>query len=104
MMQVIQKRSDGIIMRIAVQPKSSKNMIAGIHGDAIKIKLTAPPADNAANKMCIEYIADWLSVPKSRVEILSGQTGRKKNILIRCLDESSIQAIIHKIHQTLIGD
>ncbi|MBW1752297.1 MAG: DUF167 domain-containing protein, partial [Deltaproteobacteria bacterium] len=50
----IQENSDGITFKVYIQPRSSKNMIAGLHGDALKIKLKAPPVDGAANKMCIE--------------------------------------------------
>jgi len=58
-------------------------MIAGLHGDAIKIKLTAPPVGGEANKMCVKFLSKCLGVPKSSLEIVSGQTGRTKRILIR---------------------
>lgn len=68
---------------VYVQPRSSKNMIAGLHGDALKVKLTAPPVDNAANKMCIQYLAKQLKIAKSSLEIVSGHTSRFKQVLIR---------------------
>jgi len=79
----IQENSDGIILKVFVQPRSSKNTIAGQHGDALKIKLTAPPVDDAANRMCIQYLSKWLKIPKSSIEILSGHASRTKRLLLR---------------------
>ena len=79
----IQENSNGIILKVFIQPRSSKNMIAGQHGDALKIKLTAPPVDGAANKMCVQYLAKRLKVPKSSIEIISGHTSRTKRLLLR---------------------
>ena len=62
-------------------------MITGLHGDALKIKLKAPPVDGAANKMCIQYLAKCLKVPKSALEIISGHTSRSKLILLHTADQ-----------------
>jgi len=82
-MRFMRERSDGIVLKVFVQPKSSKNMIAGPHGDALKIRLTAPPVDGAANKMCVKYLSKCLGIPKSSIEILSGHTSRTKQIFFR---------------------
>lgn len=74
---------DGFRLSIWVQPRSSKNMIAGLHGNALKIKLTAPPVDNAANKMMVRFLSRQLSVSKSALSIISGHTSRLKQILVR---------------------
>jgi uncharacterized protein YggU (UPF0235/DUF167 family) len=58
-------------------------MVSGQHGDALKIKLTAPPVDDAANKMCVQYLAKCLKIPKSSIEIISGHTSRTKRLLLR---------------------
>jgi uncharacterized protein (TIGR00251 family) len=80
----IQEKPEGLVFRIRVQPRSSKNRIMGMHGDALKINLTAPPVDNAANKACCKFLAGLLSVAKSSVTIVSGQTGRNKKVLVHC--------------------
>ena len=80
----IQEKPDGLIIKIRVQPRSSQNRIAGLYGDALKINLTAPPVDNAANKACGEFLAGLLSVPKSAVDVVSGHTGRNKQVKVRC--------------------
>lgn len=59
-------------------------MVAGLHNGALKLKLTAPPVDNAANKECIAFLAKALKLPKSSLDILSGHTNRNKQLLIRC--------------------
>ena len=82
-MLLISEHPEGIIFKIFVQPRSSKNMIVGLHGDALKLKLTAAPVDNAANKMCIKFLAKHLSVSNSQIEIISGHTSRTKQLLLR---------------------
>jgi uncharacterized protein len=80
----IQRHQRGFSFKIFVQPKSSKNVISGIYRDALKLKLTAPPVDGAANKMCIKFLAKCLRVSKSSLEIISGKTSRTKHILLHC--------------------
>jgi len=82
-MEFLKETDQGIVLKVFVQPRSAKNMIAGQHGDALKIKLTAPPVDGAANKMCIQYLAKFLKIPKSALEIISGHSSRTKRILLR---------------------
>lgn len=82
-MQIIKDHPEGILLSVYVQPRASRNQIAGIHGNALKIRLTAPPVDGEANKMCIQYLAKCLGLPKSEVEIVSGHTSRSKQVLIR---------------------
>ena len=82
-MVVVIDHPEGVSFSVFVQPRSSKNVISGPYGESIKIKLTAPPVDNAANKMCIQFLSKTLGVPKSSVEILSGHTARKKHLLVR---------------------
>jgi uncharacterized protein (TIGR00251 family) len=78
-----QVTSQGLIFRIHVQPRSSRNQVVGIHDDAIKIKITAPPVDDAANRMCIELLSKNLHVASSLLEIVSGRTSRSKKVLYR---------------------
>jgi uncharacterized protein len=74
----------GVSFNVHVQPNSSRNRIAGLHGDALKLTLTAPPVEGAANAMCVRFLAESLQVPRSAVEILSGQSSRRKRIRVRC--------------------
>lgn len=99
----IQEKSDGIAFKIQVQPRSSKNMIVGLMGDALKIKLTAPPVDNAANKLCIAFLSDRLNVPKSRLQIISGHTGKTKQIMLKYGPEGKNAKEKAKLHQQIIN-
>ena len=73
----------GLKFNIYVQPRSSRNQVVGLHGDALKVKIKAPPVEGAANKMCIAVLAKALNVPKSAVEIVSGHSARTKRLLIQ---------------------
>jgi uncharacterized protein (TIGR00251 family) len=92
----IQEKPDGLVFKIRVQPRSSQNRIAGLHGDALKINLTAPPVDNAANKACGAFLAGLLAVPKSAVSIVSGHTGRNKQVKVLCAQADSRRDAIRK--------
>ena len=69
-------------MRVQVQPRARCDAFAGLHGDAVKIRLTAPPVDGKANAALIAFLADAFGVPKRQVTLLSGETGRTKLIRI----------------------
>ena len=81
-MSYLQLTSDGVLLRIKLVPRASVNRIDGPHGDALKIRLNAPPVDGKANAALIELIARLLRAPKSAVSIRSGETARIKQIFI----------------------
>lgn len=90
---IFQPHKDGIVLNIFVQPKASKNQIAGCHGDAVKVKLTAPPVEGEANRQCLKFLAKALKRPKSALEIVSGHTSRHKRILIHADSDHDPEAI-----------
>jgi len=102
-MRFFKETSRGIVLKVFLQPRSAKNMIVGEHGDALKIKLTAPPVDGAANKMCIQYLAKFLKVPKSTIEIISGHTSRTKRLLLRYGNEKNAGGSEQKRIRSLIA-
>lgn len=73
---------NGVTLTLHIQPGAKKTEIAGIHGDALKIRLNAPPVDGKANVALIDFLADLLKIPKSRITLKSGQTSRRKVLLI----------------------
>ncbi len=75
-------QNNSLALNVYVQPRASKNRVAGMHGSAIKICVTAPPVENKANEAVINLIAELLEVPKSSVSIKSGKQGRSKKVLI----------------------
>jgi uncharacterized protein len=76
-------KQEGLVIKVAVLPRASRNQVAGLKEDALKIKLTAPPVEGAANKACLQFLAKSLGLPKSKLAILSGESSRTKRILIR---------------------
>ena len=78
----IRKNSRGVVFKVLVQPRSSQNIIVGLQDDALKVKLTAPPVNKAANRIMIKFMAKALAVPKSSLEIVSGQNSRNKQVLL----------------------
>lgn len=87
----------GIVLNLHIQPRASKNEVCGLQDNALKIRLTSPPVDGAANKLCREFLADLFDVPKSAVEIVSGETSRHKRVRIRSTDPDRLQRILDKI-------
>jgi len=79
---VWQQTASGIRLRVRVQPRASQNRIVGLHGDAVKVQVTAPPVEGAANEAVRELVAAWLDVPRRTVTLVQGQTGRNKVIEI----------------------
>ena len=88
---------DGIILNLHIQPRASKNEVCGIQGDALKIRLTSPPVDGAANKLCCEFLAKLFHVSKSSVEIISGETSRHKRVKIIGSDIARLQQVVGSI-------
>ena len=73
---------DGVILRLHIQPGAKKTEIAGLHGEALKIRLAAPPVDGKANACLIEFLARQLGVAKSAVELVSGEGSRAKRVRV----------------------
>mgnify|MGYP000540959330 CR=1 FL=1 len=74
--------AEGVEMRIFVQPRASRNRVVGLQGDELKVSLTAPPVDGAANKACIRFLAKLTGLPRPSVRLLSGETSRHKRFLL----------------------
>lgn len=75
----------GVTIDLFVQPRASKNQIVGVRGDELKVRLTSPPVDGAANKLCGEYFAKLFGVAKGEVTLVAGERSRHKRLLVRGL-------------------
>ena len=84
---MIKEVADGLIIRIKIVPNSSKNDII-IEDEFIKVKVTAQPIENKANKALIEFLSKSFKIAKSNIEILKGDTSKDKTILLRTADEN----------------
>lgn len=78
----IQEKENTVLLKIHVNPRSSKNQVTGLHGDALNIKITAPAVEGKANKALIEFLAEYFGVKKKQVEIKSGDKSREKVVAL----------------------
>ena len=83
--------TEGVRIHVRVVPRASRNGAQGLLGDAIKIRLQAPPVEGKANRALIEFLAEALGIPGRNVELLHGETGRNKTVLIRNTTESKVR-------------
>lgn len=72
----------GVRLRLRIQPRASREEVAGLAGDAIRIRLTAPPVDGTANDALVRFLARRLKVSRSAVELVSGRSGRTKLVAV----------------------
>jgi hypothetical protein len=74
--------ADGCTLSVRVHPGARKNGVTGVHADALKIALSAPPVDGKANEALIAFVADALHLPRTRIALVSGLTSRAKMVRI----------------------
>ena len=73
-------QADGVFLSVKLQPRASANEIGGALGNELRIKVTAPPVDAAANEALVKLLAQHLDCPRNRVELVRGHTSRHKTI------------------------
>jgi len=78
----IERTSLGVVLRVLVAPRSSSNKVLGLHDGMVKVALTAPPVEGAANKALVGFLAKVLGVSKSSVTLVAGETSRKKTVSV----------------------
>jgi len=96
---IVQDTKDGAILTVRVQPKASTTECVGIHGDALKIRVAAPPVDGAANDELIRFLAHQLSIPSTSVRIHSGAGGRHKRVLVKGATAQLVMARLNLGHR-----
>jgi len=73
---------EGVSFYVQVQPRASRDAIAGEHADALKVRLTAPPVDDRANQALTRLLAERLNVPLAAVKIVAGEKSRRKRVIV----------------------
>lgn len=89
---LIKEDPGGVIFSVHIQPRAAKNEVVGVHGGAVKVRLTAPPVEGAANELLVRFLAERLGVPRGRVRLLGGQTSRDKLLRVDGLDRTEVLA------------
>ena len=86
--------ADGVALELLVQPRASRAKLGPIHGDRVKIAVTAPPVDGEANAAVIELVARALGVERGAVAVIAGAASRRKTVAVRGVDAARVTAAI----------
>jgi hypothetical protein len=78
----VEQSAEGVLVRIRVQPRASRAEVVGLHGDRVRVRISAPPVDGRANDELIRLMAQQLDLPQSSIRLVSGATSRSKTIMI----------------------
>lgn len=97
-MSYLQWQDDSLYLCCHLQPKAKKDEFTGLHGDSLKVRITAPPVDGKANAHLIKFLAKHFGVAKSDIEIVSGALSREKRLRIR--NPEKIPPIIRELQNS----
>ncbi|MGD9792166.1 MAG: DUF167 domain-containing protein [Acidimicrobiia bacterium] len=93
-MDAITECEGGVLVRVHAQPGATRSQIVGRHGDAIKVKLAAPPVDGRANAELCRFVAGVLGVRPGAVELVSGESSRSKRLRVTGVNPAAALAIL----------
>jgi uncharacterized protein (TIGR00251 family) len=88
----LRETAQGVTLRVRVQPRSSRNALAGEREGALVVRLTAPPVEGRANQALARILADALGIAPSAVQLLRGNSGRDKLVAIAGVDAATARA------------
>ncbi len=97
----ISESKTGLTFEIHVTPRASRATITGFQKGALKLKVTVPPAEGAANSACIKLLAKSLGLKKSQVEIIAGVKARKKVVSVKNMTKKELEAKMEKLRELL---
>jgi hypothetical protein len=89
----VKENADGVTFAVRVQPRASRDAIAGEHAGALRLRVTSPPVDDRANQACRRLLAEHLNIPVSAVRIVAGERSRSKRIAIRGVPAERIREL-----------
>ena len=93
----LKESGTGVTFAVHVVPRASRNEIAGVEGEALRVRLTAPPVEGAANAALLAFLAEVLDVPKRDVRLVSGQTSRRKVVAVAGLKAEVVQERLARV-------
>ena len=94
-MPAISEKEGAVRVSIYVQPRASRTEVVGDHGDSIKLRVAAPPVDGEANQEVVRFLAELLELPTGAVNVVSGQSSRRKIIEITGVSAEAVQRKLH---------
>jgi len=89
----ITEREGAVRFSVRVQPRASRTGVEGVHGDALKLRVNAPPVDGAANEAVVEALAEALGVPRRAVRIVAGESSRTKVVEVDGVSAEAVRAL-----------
>lgn len=89
---LIDAHPDGAVLRVRAAPGASRERVVGVHGDALKVAVSAPPEKGKANRRLAQVLAAALDLPVAALELLSGSTSRDKRFLVRDVTPDALRA------------
>ena len=92
--------ADGVVLAVHAQPGARRTEVVGRHGDAIKIRVAAPPVDDRANEALVAFVAKAFGVRRSAVTIRSGASSRHKRVLVSGIDQATAFIVVDRLLDT----
>ncbi len=86
--------ASAVTFSVHVQPRASRTELCGVHDGELRLRLTSPPVEDAANKLCVEFLAKLLGVAKSRVKIVAGTKSRHKTVTVEGVTGEDVRALV----------
>ena len=90
----VTETDEGVVLALHVQPRASKNEIVGVRGEELRVRLTSPPVEGAANKLCCSFFARLFGLPGRDVELAGGEKSRHKRLLLRGADPQQVKDVL----------
>ncbi len=88
----LRETREGVLLTVRVQPRASRDEIAGVHGDALKIRIKAPPVEGEANAALLRFLSKRLKTPLAALSIRSGVSSRRKTVLVEGMKPAAVRA------------
>jgi hypothetical protein len=81
----------GVQITVRVQPRAPRNEVIGVSGDALRLRIAAPPVDHAANRELLRFLSELLGVPPSRLDLRAGATSRTKRVMVQGMEPGEVR-------------
>ncbi|MDX1411465.1 MAG: DUF167 family protein [Nitrospirales bacterium] len=96
MSEFISQTDQGIVLNVYIQPRASRTEYVGVHGNALKFRISAPPIEGLANEALCGYLAKELRISKGAVVIFSGHQARQKRVLLKGVSPEQVRGTLLK--------
>jgi len=93
----LRETEEGIVIKVSVQPKASRQELSGIREGVLRLRLTAPPVEGAANEACRIFLAELFQISKSRILIIRGHQSRQKSVQIQGMTSETVRQHLRRL-------